>query len=200
MQTFSTIPCGDFDVVASLTGEAIYLFADDATNDDIRRYSTMDGGFTWGNVGYVASNGATPRIAMSGNKLVLNYYGPVQSDPTISIIRAAIYNESGAGTISAGTFNDIVPNTGVIRRPFQPVFSQSNIWLFYTEGDASEVIKYMLSTDNGVSFGPEQTVGGSTFYSANKFNGVNYSYFGGGCYLTYISHSILTFTDSSNCS
>lgn len=183
--TYSAVE--DFDAAGSPAGNVIYLFVNEPINFTIKRYTTLDGGLTWGgSTATVTTSGQTPRVYMSGTRLILNYYGPVSSDPATSKIRAATYDESVPGTIGATAFIDIVTNTFVKKKQFKSVYNYNTVWFFFTEGDTSQVIKCRISTDNGDNYGPEQIVAGNNGYSNYNFDACHYANFGAwGCYLTY---------------
>ncbi|MBK6839866.1 MAG: T9SS type A sorting domain-containing protein [Bacteroidetes bacterium] len=155
---FTTVSISDFDIAASANGNAIYLYTDEFTTNNINRYSSTDGGYTWtGSTALVTGNGAVPRICMTGTRLILNYYGPVLNDTATSIIRSAIYNETTPGTLTASTFIDMVA-AGPVRSQYASVIINGLVWFVYSEGDVSPVLKYMLSTDNGATYGAETVV------------------------------------------
>ena len=94
-----------YDMVASSTGN-LYIFADSLPNNSIVRYGSATGGRNWITRGLVSSNGAMPKLFMSGtgDTLTLNYYGPVLADTATSVVRAARYRETGAGTMAVNRF------------------------------------------------------------------------------------------------
>lgn len=158
---FTTMDVDDFDATASPNGNAIYLFTDDFGNLNVHRYSSTDGGYTWtGSTALVAGNAANPRVCMDGTRLILNYYGPVLSPATTSIIRSAFYNETVPGTIApgAGAFADRLPS-GPTRPQFESAIVANTVWLFWTETNGIDIsLKYMVSSDNGVNYSTEATV------------------------------------------
>ncbi|HRH65750.1 MAG TPA: T9SS type A sorting domain-containing protein [Bacteroidia bacterium] len=152
---FTTVTIEDFDLAASPNGNAIYLYTDDAGDNNIHRYSSTDGGSTWtGSTALVTGNGAHPRISLGGTTLILNYYGPVLADTATSIIRSAIYYESVPGNLTSSTFQDLVA-AGPNRSQFATVVINGLVWFVFSEGPT---LKYMLSTDDGASFGAETVV------------------------------------------
>jgi hypothetical protein len=187
---FTLMGVDDFDAAASPGSNSIYLFCDDTGNNEIHRYSSTDGGYTWtGSTAFVASNGAHPRIYMSDTRLILNYYSPVLTDTATSVIRSAYYDESGPGNLVAGNFQNLVTNL-LHHRQFAPVRSGDNVWLIYTEGDTMQTLNYMLSTDDGASFGSPVTIAGSTNVSVSCFDACHYSdATGSGARLVYYSDS-----------
>ncbi|HMR45356.1 MAG TPA: T9SS type A sorting domain-containing protein [Bacteroidia bacterium] len=184
---FTSSAVADFDAAGSPAGNVIYLFVNEPLNFTIKRYTTLDGGLTWGgSTATVTSSGQTPKVYMSGTRLILNYYGPVNGDPSTSKIRAATYDESVPGTIAATAFIDIVTNTAVKKKQFKSVYNFNTVWFFFTEGDTSQVIKCRISTDNGNNYGAEQIVAGNNGFSNYNFDACHYEFFGAwGCYLTY---------------
>ncbi len=195
--TFNQNPIVDFDAAASPNGNAIYLFTSELGNFNLRRFGTIDGGLTWtGNTALVASNGFGPRVCMSGTRLILNYYGPLQTDTTSAVIRSAFYNESTPGTLAAGTFQNLATNTAVNKKQFLSVKNGNTVWFFFTEGSSQQVIKCMVSSDNGVSYSPEQIIAGNAGSSALKMDAKIYSDAnGGGCYLAYYAISQTSIAD-----
>ncbi|GEM_PF-1169525 len=192
---FNIIPVDDFDAAASPNGNVIYLFTDESSNNSIKRYGTLDGGVTWtGNTATVTSNGARPSVYMTGTRLVLNYYGPVLPDTASSVIRTAFYDEGVPGTITPGTgaFQDLVTNTSVRKKQFKSVIQSGIVWFFFTEGDAQQVIKCRISSDNGATYAPEFVLSGTAAVNSFLFDAAHYSNASGsGCYLTFFADSIL---------
>ena len=168
---FNTTGVEDFDAVSSVNGNWIYVYIDEPGNNSIKRYGTQDGGITWtGNTATVTSNGAHPKICLFGTQLILNYYGPVLPDTATSDIRAAVYTESSPGTLTPGTFQDVVLSTGVKRKQFESVINMGIVWFIFTEGDAQQVIKCISSNDNGATYQAEFTVAGDASISAYWFD------------------------------
>ena len=137
----------------------------------IRRYGTSDGGLSWtGNTATVTSNGSRPKAHKSGQRLILNYYGPVLADTVSSVIRAAYYDEGIPGTITPGTFSDVATNNAVKKKQHQTIMNNGTVWFFYTEGDAQQVLKCRVSTDNGATYQPEFIVAGNAQVNAYWFS------------------------------
>lgn len=180
----------DFDAVASMTGNAIYLFVEEPGNTSIRRYATLDAGLTWSPLtATVTTQGARPRLAIYMNQLILNYYGPVAVDTISSKIRAARYNESTPGTLTPGAFIDINSNL-VPKKQFQTVMANGKVWFFFSEGNPETTIKCNVSTNNGISYSAEQVVAGSIAQPAFSFDACSFNSGGSeGCYLTYFNAS-----------
>ncbi len=192
---FNTYLSDDFDVCSS-SGGSLYLIVDVTGNNDIRRFGSPDGGITWGSSGFVSGNGSTPRVYMSGSSdtLVLNYYGPVNTDLPKSVIRAARYRESGPGILStvASGFMDVQTNTAVDKKEFASVFDQGNIWFFFTEGSTEQQLKCKVSSDGGASYGPEFTIAGGIGNDHKWFDAEHFvaGFSGGGCAITWYADSL----------
>jgi len=183
LNLFSGEAARDFDIAASTSTVDLFIFVDVAANNNIRRYSSINGGATWGGAALVTSGGAHPRVYMSaGDTLVLNYYGPVLADTTTSIIRAARYRRTGPGTLVSINFIDIATET-VRKNQFASVIYAGTVWFFYTAGDSGAVdIKCRVSTDNGASYSSAFNVAGNPdiseywFGASHRLNGVDFIY------------------------
>lgn len=162
---FNQFPYTDyrtFDVASSSTG-AIYVFVDSLANNSVLRYSSLNGGVTWGTRGNITSAGAMPTIYMSstGDTLILNYYGPVLADTATSVIRAARYYETTSGTLAAAGFQDVAPS-GEYKYEFYSSINNGEAWFVYTAGmEGSRDIRGRKSTTNGTSYLPEFTIAGN---------------------------------------
>ncbi|MBZ0200585.1 MAG: T9SS type A sorting domain-containing protein, partial [Ignavibacteriaceae bacterium] len=123
-----------FDVAASSTG-AIYVFMDSLLTNNVVRYSTINGGFNWGNRGSITSNGANPKISMSGtgDTLLLNYYGPVLADTATSVVRLARYRETAPGILASAGFIDIATDPAP-KYEYMSATNNSEMWFIYTSG------------------------------------------------------------------
>jgi hypothetical protein len=192
---FTTLSAADFDVAASPTYNALYLFVDAATSNDLRRYSSADGGQTWtGSTALVAGDAANPKVYMSGTRLYLTYYGALQADIKNSKIVHAIYAESGAGNLaSLSVFQDIVANNTIPKSHFQPVGVDVNnlVWFLWTEGTGPSVLKARVSLDNGVNFGTEFTIAGDVNINVERFDAkAFYNIIGSGVQITYYADSV----------
>lgn len=175
---FTVIAARDFDAAASFSGNAIYLYVDEASTTSIKRYSSTDGGLTWtGSTATVASNAAFPKVYMSGTRLYLAYYGPLQSDTTRSVVRSTYYNETTPGTLVsvAGSFMDIV--TGITNQKHQIQHAAVNgvVWFFWTEGTGPSLLKCRVSLDGGDNYGTEFVVAGSATMDVKRFDANHYS-------------------------
>lgn len=162
---FNQFPYTDyrtFDVASSSTG-AIYVFVDSLANSSVLRYSSLNGGVTWGTRGNITSAGAMPTIYMSstGDTLILNYYGPVLVDTATSVIRAARYYETVPGTLAAAGFQDVAP-AGEYKYEFYTTINNGEAWFVYTAGmEGSRDIRGRKSTTNGTGYLPEFTIAGN---------------------------------------
>jgi hypothetical protein len=202
---FTAYGADDFDVSPSVVDNSLYLFFTVANTNDIRRFSSTDGGYTWGgSSALVTSDGVSPRISMNGSRLILDFYGAVLTDTSTSKIRAATYDETGPGALVAGTFQDIVPAGIIHHRQFQPVISSLGVvWFFYTEGDNTEVINVMVSNDSGDSYGIPFTLAGNAQADASCFDACYTNAAAeNGVYLTYLldSAGIMTMNRTSSTS
>jgi hypothetical protein len=151
-----------FDVVASSTGN-LYMFLDSLPSNNVLRYSSINGGSTWGSRGSVSSAAAMPKVYMSGtgDTLVLNYYGPVLVDTATSVIRAARYVETGPGTLTSSGFQDVVTSNEP-KYEFATAINNGEAWFVYTSGiEGSRNINARKSTTNGVSYDPIITLAGN---------------------------------------
>jgi hypothetical protein len=155
-------PVRDFDVATTYDG-SLFLLVDVLGTNQIRRFGSFDGGTTWGGSSALMSNsGAHPKIYKSAlsDTIIINYFGGVNADTATSTIRAARYVHTGPGTFATvlSGFTDVVVTDGTPRKEFMSVYSMGTVWLFYTEGDTVQTIKYKVSTDTGISYGAENTL------------------------------------------
>lgn len=160
-----------FDVASSSTG-AIYIFVDSLANNSVLRYSTLNGGATWGTRGNITSAGAMPSIYMSstGDTLILNYYGPILADTATSVIRAARYYETVSGTLTAAGFQDVATSIEP-KYEFSTAINNGEAWFLYTAGlEGSRDIRGRKSTTNGTSYLPEFTIAGNVNTDEYWFN------------------------------
>ncbi len=185
---FTTMLVDDYDIVASPNSNSVYLYCDNFGTNAMNRYSSVDGGYTWtGSTALVASASAHPRLSMDGNRLVLNY---ASTNVPTSIVRAATYDETLPGQLVPGTFQDVLV-AGISRQQYMSVKSGNNVWLVFTEGASSNVIKYKLSNDNGVSYGLETMLVGNLNVNAQCFDAVKYAdVTGSGIKMVYYSDSM----------
>jgi len=144
-----------FDIVASSTG-ALYLYTDHLGTNNIRRFGTITGGFTWAQAGYVTSAGAFPTMYMSGtgDTLFMNYYGtPFGSDTTTAKIRVARYRETSPGFLSSAGFQDLTTDPQP-KHQFGSAAYKGVVWFFYTLGTTGNIdIKCRVSQNAGTSYG-----------------------------------------------
>jgi hypothetical protein len=149
---FDSTTVNDFDVVKSSTN-SVYLWITTQSNG-LRRWASTDNGYTWQNVGYVASASRNIRLYMSATSDTLfgayrSYLNPV---PEKSIIRIAKYRESAPGTLSSISFTSLT-DSAAIRTEFDVAASNSTVWFYYTEGTTSAIDIYCrTSTDNGLTY------------------------------------------------
>lgn len=176
-----------FDVVASSTGN-LYMFLDSLPTNNVLRYSSINGGTTWGSRGSVSSNSAMPKVYMSGtgDTLILNYYGPVLADTATSVIRAARYVETGPGTLISSGFQDVV-TTNEPKYEFATAINNGEAWFVYTSGaEGSRNINIRKSSTNGVTYDPIVTLAGNVNRDEYWFN---IKHFNGGFNLIFYSDS-----------
>jgi hypothetical protein len=178
-----------YDIVASSTGN-LYAFVDSLTTNHIPRYASTNGGATWPIRALVTSNGAHPKVFMSGtgDTLTLNYYGPVLPDTATSIIRSARYRETGPGILSVtGSFANIAVEVDY-KKEFKSVMNNGEVWFFYTLGpDGARNIMARKSSDNGTTFDPAITLAGNPntdeygfdadFWSTGSSSGFDFIYY-----------------------
>lgn len=181
----------DFDAEASSTG-AVYVFADQNTNNSIPRYASINGFQTISQSGLVTSAGANPRIykSGSGDTIILNYYGPVLTDTMTSIIRAARYRESSPGSLSSLAFVDVATETQV-KSEFQSVAYKNVIWLIYTLGTTGAInIMSRISTDGGLTYAAPVTLAGNANTDEYWFEARHFTMGTGGLDVAYYSDSL----------
>jgi Secretion system C-terminal sorting domain len=198
---FTSMLIEDFDIAASPNSNSVYLYCDNLGNTSINRYSSTDGGFTWtGSTALVTSTGSHPRLCMEGTRLILNYYN---GNTTTVVVRAATYNESSPGQLAPGTFQDVIP-TGLSHPQYASVKSGNNVWLIFSEGGASTVLKYKLSIDGGTTYGTETTLAGNANVNVSCFDATRYAdVTGSGIKLVYYSDSLgsnksMNYTEASS--
>jgi hypothetical protein len=188
LNLFSGEAARDFDIVTGASTGDLFIFVDVASNNQIRRYGSVDGGATWGSAATVTSGGAHPFVYMSGtDTLVLNYYGPVLADTTMSVIRAARYRRTGSGTLASINFQDVATDP-VHKNQFASVIHASRVWFFYTSGDSGAIdIKCRVSTDNGTTYGTAFDVAANPVTSEYWFDAKHWS---GGVDLVYVADTV----------
>lgn len=185
-----------FDVVISSTN-SLYLYCDRNFNANIRRYGSIDGGFTWGNSGSVTSAGVYPRLYMSGSgdTLVLNYYGPVLADTMTSVIRAARYRETAPGTLSSSGFQNVATET-VVKSQYASVFYQGVVWFIYTTGTTGNIdIKCSVSTNSGANYNSAVNLAANPNVDEYWFSAKHYN---SGLDINYYSDSLQSGTPTNN--
>lgn len=140
-----------FDAVGASSG-ALYIFLDTIPTA-IRRYGSIDGGFTWGNRGSVTASGTGTRLTISpGDTLILNYYGPVQSDTISSVIRAFKYIQTSPGVLTSSGVMDVVSE--IIPKPeFMSAYINGTIWIVWSQGTTGSMdIKGRQSVNSGSTY------------------------------------------------
>jgi hypothetical protein len=185
-----------FDVVASST-HALYFFYDRNYNANIRRYSSVDGGFTWSGSGSVTSAGVYPRLYMSGSgdTLILNYYGPVLADTMTSVIRAARYRETAPGTLSSSGFQDVATEP-VVKSQYASVFYRGVVWFMYTTGTTGNIdIKCRVSTNSGANYNAAVNLAANPNVDEYWFSARHYN---SGIDINYYSDSLQSGTPTNN--
>ncbi|MBK9637568.1 MAG: T9SS type A sorting domain-containing protein [Bacteroidetes bacterium] len=184
---FTLMYVDDYDVVASPNSNSVYLYCDNVNTNAMNRYSSINGGFTWtGSTALVSSSSTHPRLCMEGTRIILNYYN---ANSATAVVRAAIYNETAPGQLTAGTFQDVIPS-GLSHQQYASVKSGNNVWLIFREGAGLNNIKYRLSTDGGTSYGAETILVGSVNMNASCFDATHYSdVTGSGIKLVYYTDS-----------
>ena len=187
---FTTMLVDDYDIVASPNSNSVYLYCDNFGTNAMNRYSSIDGGYTWtGSTALVASASARPRLSMSGTKLIVNYYSAIANT---SVIRAGSYDETAPGQLTPDAFLDLLL-AGISHPQMASVMVANKVWFLYTEGTSSNVIKYRLSNDNGVTYGLETLLTGNLNMNAQCFDAVHYSdVTGSGIKMVFYSDSLGT--------
>lgn len=145
----------DFDCWASTTG-GYYIFVDSLYSNNLRRFSSTNGGISWSQMGLVSSSSAGCYISRSltGDTCVLMYYmNPSGSDTTLMGVTLARYRESSPGTLASISFIQPLIPAGAPKDQFQGILYGSTGWVIYTEGaPGSRNIMLMTSTNNGVNW------------------------------------------------
>ena len=189
---FSTIPAGDYDIVASSTG-GLYMYVDDRTNNAIRRYGSADGGVTWPNTGLVTSAGANPNLTMSqsGDTLMLLYYSTIAADTATSSFRAFRYRETALGTLGVTGSSVVIVPAGVRKEQYGAAIYNGRVWIFWTEGSSpNRVVKGVVCSDwSSFTFDPEYTVAGVGGHDNYWFDATIYKFGSGGVDLVYYNDS-----------
>jgi hypothetical protein len=185
---FTTMLVDDYDIVASPNSNSVYLYCDNYGSNAMNRYSSIDGGYTWtGSTALVASASARPRLYMSGTRLIVNYYAAIANT---SAINSGAYNETAPGQLVPDVFPVLIP-AGIPHAQMASVMVANKVWFLFTEGAASNVIKYKLSNDNGATYGNETVLAGNMNVNAQCFDAVHYSDVTGmGMKMVYYSDSV----------
>jgi len=148
--SFVTLPeasVGPFGVVASSTN-SLYIFFQSAVNS-IRRTSSADYGFTWGNGGLVTSNTRpTLSISATGDTLT-TMYRPAGNTSAITRFR---YRETAPGMIATAGPSVAVLTAGTERDQYNYYMFGPIHWVIYTEGvTPNRDVKALISTNSGLN-------------------------------------------------
>jgi hypothetical protein len=185
-------PIRDFDAAATSAG-TVFLVTDVFGTNQIRRFSTLDGGVSYVQNGtLITSAGAHPKASKSatGDSIIVNYYGPVLEDTATSIIRSAIYRESTPGTFLSSNFVNVTP-AGTVKNEFLTVVNSGIVWFLYTEGTTGAIdIKGYLSNNGGVNYPTQFDVAVNPNLDEYWFNAKPFIGFGGGIDLAFYSDSL----------
>ena len=181
-----------FDIVASSTG-ALYLYIDELGTNSIRRFGTINGGFTWVQTGLMTSSGAFPNMYMSGtgDTVFVNYYGaPFGSDTTTAKIRVGRYRETSPGFLSASGFQDLTTDPQP-KHEFGSAAYGGVVWFFYTLGTTGNIdIKCRVSQNAGTSYGAVFNVAADPNVDEYWFDVRHYTLGNGGIDFSYYSDSL----------
>lgn len=184
----------DFDAAASSTG-SMYVFADSLYSNQLSRYGSTDGGYTWGQRGNVSSGAAHPSVYMSGqgDTLVLNYYGPVLADTATSVIRSVRYRETAPGLLAVtGSFSNVA-SSSIPKTQFASVYYGRYIWFFYTSGTTGSMdLNCKVSSNSGVTFTDSVIIGSLPGRDESWFDAKHFSKGPGGVGVIYYSDSAQT--------
>jgi hypothetical protein len=181
----------DFDAGATAS-HAILMVIDIIGNNDIRQYSSTDGGTTWPVAQYISSSGAIPRIAFNsaGDTCILNYYASLTADTGSSIIRNFRFRESTPGTLVSLGYTDPIA-AGTFKDQFQSVFYKGKAWLFYTTGTTGNINLNCIQSDNGgSSYGTPFTIGALAGRDEYWFDATRFTVGSGGVDIIYYSDSV----------
>jgi hypothetical protein len=151
-----------FDCAGSSTG-AIYILLDSLASNNLIRYSSINGGYTWTTRGSITSASALVEASpmTPGDTLYFAYFNPstmVSGDTSTSQIRIAKYRQSANGTMASISFITLIydnqPKTNIRLAGFN-----NNVWLAYTRGTAgSKTIFGKYSLDNGVTYSADSVL------------------------------------------
>jgi len=152
----------DFDVVISKSG-SLYIFLDSLENNNLPRYASTDGGYSWPIWGNVINIGAHPSVFMSasGDTITISYYRFVDSAPDTSanLLRLTTYREDSPGVI----VNRIGYNVSEIplpKREVKNVLIGKNLWIAYTiEDSSSKNLFCRFSSTGGRTFSTPFLIG-----------------------------------------
>lgn len=163
INSFDSTTVNDFDVVKSSTN-AHYLWIT-TQSGGLRRFGTVNNGYTWGNAGYVQANSINPRMCMSATSdtLFCVYRSPIISPVENSIIRLARYRETTPGTLGVVDFKDLTDATA-FKGEYNIAVAKSVAWFFFTINWTSPSninIYCATSQNNGLAFGSPFSVAGN---------------------------------------
>ncbi|MFA7360424.1 MAG: T9SS type A sorting domain-containing protein [Candidatus Kapaibacterium sp.] len=154
IKAYDSTNVNDFDIAKSSTN-SIYLWITTETGG-LRRFGSIDNGWTWMSPGYVQATSKNIRLSMSGSGDTL--YGAYRSylNPVLekSIIRATRYRESAPGTLStiSGAFLNLT-DSSEIKTEFDIAAINGSAWFFYTQGTSGAIDIYCrTSINSGVSY------------------------------------------------
>lgn len=153
---FDSTDIADFDVAVASDNSFHLMFQN--TANQIRRYGSIDRGFSWIGAGLIANGAGMPRVCFSklGDTLLLNYRGPLRIDaPEKSIVRSALYRQSSPGVLAfiSLSFIDILTDTSVVKSEYKSVRYGTTVWTFYTEGVTGSLnIKALTSANSGLAY------------------------------------------------
>jgi len=191
-----------FDVTGSSTG-ALYLFGDVLTTNQIPRYASTDGGFTWPITATVTSTGAIPRVSqmVDGDTLILNYYDTgsiIGGDTTTAKIRSARYRQTANGTLGSQNFQDVIP-AGDPKPQYKSAKVGIKVWLIYSVGTTGNMnIKGCKSDTGGVVYNAPVDIAVSPNEDEYWFDISVYTFGTTGFDLIYYSDSLQTGPPTNN--
>lgn len=178
----------DFDAVMSSTN-SIYLIIDLNANNEVRFFSTTNGGAFWGGAVLLSSSAARPTMYMSGmgDTMMINYMTPL-ADTLTSQIRNVRYRETSPGVLSiASTFSTPIA-AGTTKDQFMGVLNGQNAWIFYTTGTTGSIdLNCITSIDGGTTYSAPVTIGSLPGRDEYWFDARHY---GSGVDLIYYSDSL----------
>jgi len=178
----------DFDAVMSSTN-SVYLIVDLNANNDVRLFSTTNGGAFWGGAVFLSSSAARPTMYMSGmgDTALINFITPL-ADTLTSQIRNVKYRETSPGVLSTASSFSTPIAPGVTKDQFMGVLNGQNAWIFYTSGTTGSInLNCITSIDGGTTFSAPVTIGSMPGRDEYWFDARHYS---SGVDLIYYSDSL----------